>query len=58
MISATMDKDDGLGKNTVFNNIVKAGEDTGRFAFQEREVVGNLFTLLFAGHGTRTHVSL
>jgi cytochrome P450 len=58
MRSANVDKDDGLGRNTIFSNIIKAGEDTGRFAFQEGEVVGNLFTLLFAGHGTTNHASL
>ncbi|EGN97680.1 hypothetical protein SERLA73DRAFT_111009 [Serpula lacrymans var. lacrymans S7.3] len=52
MINGTMDNDNGLGMSAVFNTLVRAGEDDGRFALSEREVVGNTFTMLFAGHET------
>lgn len=48
--------DDGLGSNTIFDNIIRAGEDDGKFAFDESEVKGNTFAMLFAGHGTRSNL--
>ncbi|EGO23273.1 hypothetical protein SERLADRAFT_472187, partial [Serpula lacrymans var. lacrymans S7.9] len=47
-----MVEDDDLGTNTVFNNIVKASVDGGKFTLNEGEVIGNTFVMLFAGHET------
>jgi hypothetical protein len=44
-------EDDDLGKNVIFDNIVRAGVDGGKFALNEGEVMGNTFVMLFAGHG-------
>ncbi|KDQ10750.1 hypothetical protein BOTBODRAFT_115251 [Botryobasidium botryosum FD-172 SS1] len=40
------------GKHTIFNNIIRASTDSGKFAFGEDEVIGNTFIMLFAGHET------
>ncbi|KDQ14273.1 hypothetical protein BOTBODRAFT_110236 [Botryobasidium botryosum FD-172 SS1] len=40
------------GKDAIFNSIVKANIDGGKFAFDEEEVIGNTFLMLFAGHET------
>jgi len=52
ILSEDVTSEDTPGKNTIFNNIVKANIDGGKFAFDEDEVVGNTFIMLFAGHGT------
>ncbi|KDQ08486.1 hypothetical protein BOTBODRAFT_118585 [Botryobasidium botryosum FD-172 SS1] len=44
--------DNTQGKNTIFNNIVRANVDGGKFAFDEEEVISNTFIMLFAGHET------
>lgn len=46
-------KDDESWKNTIFDTIVRANADGGKFAFDEEEVLGNTFIMLFAGHGTQ-----
>lgn len=49
--------DDDLGTNTVFNNIVRANVEGGKFAFSEGEVLANTFVMLFAGHGRQAVIS-
>ncbi|KDQ08635.1 hypothetical protein BOTBODRAFT_191643 [Botryobasidium botryosum FD-172 SS1] len=44
--------DNTQGRNTIFNNIVRANVDGGKFAFDEDEVIANTFIMLFAGHET------
>jgi cytochrome P450 len=46
-----VDEDDDLGKNVIFDNIVRASVDGGKFALNEGEVMGNTFVMLLAGHG-------
>ncbi|KDQ14474.1 hypothetical protein BOTBODRAFT_174671 [Botryobasidium botryosum FD-172 SS1] len=43
--------DSAEGNNTIFNTIIKANMDGGKFAFDD-EVIGNTFIMLFAGHET------
>ncbi|KDQ08636.1 hypothetical protein BOTBODRAFT_37788 [Botryobasidium botryosum FD-172 SS1] len=52
LVSEDMSDEDTQGKNTIFNNIVKANMEGGKFAFSEEEVIGNTFIMLFAGHET------
>ncbi|KDQ08639.1 hypothetical protein BOTBODRAFT_37792 [Botryobasidium botryosum FD-172 SS1] len=52
IVSEDVTSEDTQGKNTIFNNIVKANMDGGKFAFDEEEVIGNTFIMLFAGHET------
>ncbi|KDQ08640.1 hypothetical protein BOTBODRAFT_563009 [Botryobasidium botryosum FD-172 SS1] len=52
IVSEDVASEDTQGKNTIFNNIVKANVDGGKFAFDEEEVIGNTFVMLFAGHET------
>ncbi|KDQ08591.1 hypothetical protein BOTBODRAFT_165681 [Botryobasidium botryosum FD-172 SS1] len=41
---------DDMSAGTLFDNIVKANIDGGRFAFNEREVIANMFAVILAGH--------
>ncbi|KDQ12283.1 hypothetical protein BOTBODRAFT_34565 [Botryobasidium botryosum FD-172 SS1] len=52
IMSEDVTDDNTAGKITIFNNIVKANIEGGKFAFSEDEVVGNTFVMLFAGHET------
>ncbi|KDQ18443.1 hypothetical protein BOTBODRAFT_641585 [Botryobasidium botryosum FD-172 SS1] len=48
--------DDSLRINTIFNAIIKANVEGGKYAFNESEVLGNTFVMLFAGHETAARV--
>ncbi|KDQ08633.1 hypothetical protein BOTBODRAFT_179703 [Botryobasidium botryosum FD-172 SS1] len=50
--SEEVTSDDAQGKNTIFDNIVKANIDGGKFAFDEDEVIANTLIMLLAGHET------
>ncbi|KDQ08642.1 hypothetical protein BOTBODRAFT_645444 [Botryobasidium botryosum FD-172 SS1] len=52
IVSEDVTSEDTQGKNTIFHNIVRANMDGGKFAFDEKEVIGNTFVMLFAGHET------
>ncbi|KDQ08641.1 hypothetical protein BOTBODRAFT_179710 [Botryobasidium botryosum FD-172 SS1] len=52
IVSEDVTSEDTQGQDTIFNNIVKANVDGGKFAFDEEEVIGNTFIMLFAGHET------
>ncbi|KDQ14567.1 hypothetical protein BOTBODRAFT_110044 [Botryobasidium botryosum FD-172 SS1] len=42
-------------QNDVFSRIVQASQQGGKLALDEREVIGNTFLMLFAGHETTAH---
>ncbi|PBK68763.1 cytochrome P450 [Armillaria solidipes] len=47
---------DNLETRTIFNLIMKAGEDEeGKYSLDDEEVIGNVFVMLFAGHETTAH---
>ncbi|KAK0474149.1 cytochrome P450 [Armillaria novae-zelandiae] len=47
---------DNLETHTIFNLIMKAGEDEeGKYQLDDEEVIGNVFIMLFAGHETTAH---
>ncbi|KDQ07358.1 hypothetical protein BOTBODRAFT_180786 [Botryobasidium botryosum FD-172 SS1] len=52
LVHEELNEDNGLGANTIFNNIIRANLDGGKFAFDENEVIGNTFAMLFVGHET------
>ncbi|KDQ12294.1 hypothetical protein BOTBODRAFT_113010 [Botryobasidium botryosum FD-172 SS1] len=51
IISEDVTNGEATGLDTIFDNIVKANIG-GKFAFDEDEVAGNIFAMLFAGHET------
>ena len=46
----------GVAQNDVFSRIVQASRQEVKVPLTEREVIGNTFLMLFAGHGERSNI--
>jgi len=43
-------------KNDLFTSLVRANEGEGKLGLSDQEMIGNLFSFMFAGHETTAHV--